>query len=194
MLERIILVLFPILVSACPAGEGHAPAAKAPAAKAPVAVGAKADLPPEARAAYERLRAADRFVDSMVGFDGDLPPEAIDLRALARADPRGEACAQLLREAGPAGQLLALCGLWWRDPARFDAGVAALRKNDTLVAVHQGCVIAHEPMRDVVQRANAIRLVDRKQTIAEWIRANGGQSGRLDIAGGSYPRRLLGLE
>jgi hypothetical protein len=191
MLERIAVTLASILLCACradPAPSRSAPPAAGSSAKA------VAELPPEARAAYERLRSAERFVDSMVGYDGGLPQEAIDLRALVRADPRGAACARLLDEATPAGKLLALCGLWRLDPARFEAGVASLRGDPTQVTVHSGCEILREPLGDILERANAIRLVDREQTIEEWTRAEGGRSAHLDIAGGSYPRRLLGLE
>ncbi len=191
MLERVAVTLSSLLLCACQADEAPSKSTlpvAGPSAKAPP------DLPPDARAAYERLRSADRFVDSMVGYDGGLPPEAVDLRALVRADPRGAACAQLFDEAAPAGKLLALCGLWWRDPARFEAGVAALRTQETLVKVHSGCEILEEPVRDLVKRKGAIRLVDRKQTIEEWTQTNGGRPAHLDIAGGSYPRRLLGLE
>ena len=202
MIQRIVLVLLPLVCAACLGNDAPTPngselprervsagsAAGLPGTEAPI------ELPPAARAAYERLRSAERFVDSMVGYDGGLPREAEDLRTLVAADPRGAACKRLFEEASPAGRLLALCGLWWRDPARFDAGVADLRASETAITVHSGCEVFEVPARQIVRLEGAIRLAGREQSIEEWIRANGGGSARLDIAGGGYPRRLLGLE
>src|SRR5690348_5078777 len=160
-----ILLASTLLVS-CACRSEEIPAQSVPTA----AVASPAQLSPAASAAYQRLLHAERFADSMVGEDGELPPEALDLRLVVQEDSSGDACAELFRTASMGGRLFALCGLWWRDPARFEKGVAELRDSRDHITFHTGCeILTDMPVSELVRHRNGIRLDGRRQTLLDWL-------------------------
>jgi hypothetical protein len=182
---RIVIASGLLLFFACRSEERPVP---------PAATARAVQLSPAASAAYQRLLHAERFADSMVGEDGGLPPEALDLRLVVQEDPTGNACAELFHTASTGGRLFALCGLWWRDSARFQKGVQELRGSRELITFHTGCeILTDMPVGELVQQRNGIRLDGRRQTLLDWLDKHPGESAQLDIAGGGYPQRLLAL-
>src|SRR4051812_49734436 len=71
------------------------------------------------RDAYVTIEDETTFCSTMVGAGGAVPKVVSAFRTLVW-DPAGDtAFKSLLKEAKPAGQLYALCGLWFTDPVAF---------------------------------------------------------------------------
>ncbi len=187
MSSRAVLAMCLTVLCACQADEDKAPHSRpSPGANT-------VHLNAQALAAYQRLLHAERFADSMVGEGGDLPPEADDLRLVVKDDTNGSACGELFEKGTMSGRLFALCGLWWRDPVRFEKGVAELRKSTEFVTFQSGCETEQIEVRELVHQRNGIVLDGRKQSLLDWLRLHPDQSSMLDIEGGGYPQRLLDL-
>lgn len=58
---------------------------------------------------------------------------------------------RLLEEASPAGQLYALLGLRIRDRAAYERALGKCRSIDAKVETARGCMLGHEPFRDLVK-------------------------------------------
>lgn len=146
-------------------------------------------LSPEGDRALALLLTATRFTDDAIGDGGETPEEVLALRTLWKERDPGPAFAHLAARASLPGRLFGLCGLWYTDPAGFEAAAAPLRDLETTVPIRMGCEGGEMPVREIVDRqANAVRLESREQSIKEWFaRQPAGRSAHYDIAGGGYP-------
>jgi hypothetical protein len=157
----------------------------------PAAAAPPAGLGKAARAAYHRLVRTDVFEDEKVGYGGELSDNVADFRVLF-ADPKaGDAFAALAGEAGPAGRLYALAGLWHTDRAAFTRLARAMARSKARVAVRFGCLGFEQPIAALIDGGAAAIQVEDGQTVHAAVVARGG-SGAMDMLGGSYPQAFAG--
>jgi hypothetical protein len=98
----------------------------------------------------------------------------------------------LLTEAKPAGQLYALCGLWFTDPIAFKTEAERLKKANGQVDTLFGCVGMKERMADLIESkiAGAVRLKDNKESVKVWFDTHKGIAMHYDIIGGALPSMI----
>jgi hypothetical protein len=103
-----------------------------------------------------------------------------------------EAFKSLLEKATPAGQLYALCGVYYTDHAFFLRIIDKHKIRSDYVKVQSGCIGGNMPASKIVEMdaPNVIRLAHPEQSISEWEdnhRELGKKGFLLDIVGGGYP-------
>ena len=146
-------------------------------------------LGPEAQKAYALLKEVNVFSSTSVGVAGTTPESVSAFRTLL-AGPHASTCFKtLLEEATTAGQLYALCGLWFTDPAAFKAGIEKHRRSDAQVETLEGCIASRQPVREVIESkaTGAVRLRDNQQTIRQWTEEHRPKTLHYDILGGAWP-------
>jgi hypothetical protein len=147
------------------------------------------DLAGPARDAYAKLRDASTFSSGRVGAAGLLPEAVYAFRTL-KSDPKGDAAFKsLLKEATPAGQLYALCGLWFTDPGAFKTEAERLKRANGEVDTLAGCVGMKSHMADIIESKvpGAVRLTSNKQSVKDWFDTHKGVAMHYDIVGGALP-------
>jgi hypothetical protein len=145
-------------------------------------------LSEKARAAYERLRTAERFEESFVGIAGQ-PSELVAALRILRADSAADAAFKsLLETATAAGQLYALCGIYFTDPESFPSMIESFRERKDPVMLQSGCLIFGTPFADILESKSpgAVRLAGPSASLSAWRREH-PDSPKLDIIGGGYP-------
>jgi hypothetical protein len=154
-----------------------------------------AEPPPlgaKARAAFEVLKGTPTFSSTTVGIAGITPREVFAFRDLLD-DPQADAALKiLLKEATPEGRLYAVCGLWFTDPAEFQAQVKLLEHTSMKVNHVDGCERGEERVNRLVwsNETGAVRLKDNKQTIKEWLETHKPVTMYYDVAGGAWSSLL----
>jgi hypothetical protein len=142
-----------------------------------------------AREAYVTLRDAATFSSGRVGAAGLLPQEVYAFRTL-KDDPMADAAFKsLLKEATPAGQLYALCGLWFTDPGAFKTEAERLKRANGEVDTLAGCVGMKSHMADIIESTvpGAVRLTSNKQSVKDWLDTHKGVAMHYDIVSGALP-------
>ena len=105
--------------------------------------GAEPGLVPEADA-YHQLVAADRFSIGGTGPGGAIRAPERALRTIMRDPDRKRLFQAALAEATPAGQMYALCGLYYSEPQTYRDVVGSYRNSKAGFATQSGCsVIVH---------------------------------------------------
>src|SRR4029079_16579391 len=110
------------------------------------------------------------FSSGRVGAAGILPEVIYAFRTL-KEDPMADAAFKsLLTEAQPAGQLYALCGLWFTDPVAFKTEAERLKKANTQVDTLSGCVGMKKHMAELIESTDpgAVRLKSSKESVKDW--------------------------
>jgi hypothetical protein len=138
--------------------------------------------------AEQVLISATSFDDIAVGYAGATPATVHAYRSLLGAADGAERFRTVLKRAAPAGQLYALCGLFFLDPASFDEGLARLRTSGAPLEHMIGCTQSRTTLRDLLAHEEEAPLLSRDITADAWRR--GPYPARLDIAGGSTCYRL----
>jgi hypothetical protein len=87
------------------------------------------------------LVTAQSFDDVAVGYAAITPPTVHAYRALLRAPDGPDRFGKVLERGTPAGQLYALCGLFFLDPNAFDRHLARLQESPASVDRTDGCVV-----------------------------------------------------
>jgi len=85
-----------------------------------------------------------------IGGGGNFSPHVRAFRTILESAEADRAFKRLLREAPPAGQLYALCGLYWTDKAFFDEAVKPYLTDFREIVAQSGCVLWRRPIREVV--------------------------------------------
>ncbi len=154
---------------------------------------ASLDLSAQGIKAYQTVKQADTFCDSVVGFAGTTPEVVGAFRDLLAQKNADAAFKSLLKEATLPGQLYGLCGLWFTDQAAFKVQVARYRAMTGKVKTQMGCIIDLDPIAELVESTSpdAIRLLGPQDTMKAWFARN-PKGGRSDIAGGYWPSVLKG--
>ena len=137
-----------------------------------------AKLGAKAAKAYEILKLAARFEDVAVGADGATPDSYESFILLLGETEADAAFKQLLREGKIAGQMYALCGLWFTDPVAFKHEVERYRTMDQMVETLMGCSLSHQQVSFFVdvsplpllehEKVVPVRLDNNQQTIEQW--------------------------
>jgi len=142
----------------------------------------------------ETLGKAEAFGGLHVGYAGTPAPAVDALRTLIAEANAGAALTVVLDHGSIAGQLMALSGLYFVDPARFADRVEAYRTVTTPVRVLQdGCIQGGDPFpaSTLVEDTRAIRLDSPRDTLTAWRQRNPGATALyVDIVGGGYPALL----
>ncbi len=142
----------------------------------------------KAQKAYATIKDAPEFCGTAVGYAGTTPPVVHAFRDLI-SDPQADAAFKsLLTEAKLPGQLYALCGLWFTDPAAFKVAAEPYRQSKKEVATYEGCEKSNQRVAEIVESKapHVVRLKNNKQTIQDWSAAHKGELS-FDIIGGAWP-------
>jgi hypothetical protein len=139
--------------------------------------------------AYVTIKNETTFCSTMVGAGGAVPKVVSAFRTLLWQPQADSAFKSLLVEAKPAGQLYALCGLWFTDPAAFKIAAGKLSKSREEVETLFGCIGMRRPVAEIVESKDpgAVRLKDNTQTVKQWAASHKGVSMQPDIIGGYWP-------
>jgi len=144
-------------------------------------------LSEKGRIAYESLLKAVEFQEGYIGYAAEPSVYIENFNILLREPAADEAFKSLLREATKAGQLYALCGIYFTDYEFFQKQVEKYKKIDDLVLTRSGCIGFSEKVSKIVESDKKnVAIINPKQTIEDWWKANKG-SYELDIAHGGYP-------
>jgi hypothetical protein len=145
---------------------------------------------------YQILLLALEFEDDEIGFAQDSSKLVNAYRVLLKERDADAAFKSLLDKATPAGQLYALCGVYYTDHDFFRTVVEKYAERTNFVKTHLGCCM-FRPMRlaDLVKSTapNVLRLSSPKQSLAEWATSNPTliKNGYVkDIFGGGYPSQF----
>jgi len=138
--------------------------------------------------AEQVLVSATSFDDVAVGYEGTTPAVVHAFRALLKAPDGATRFGTVLERAGPAGQLYALCGLFFLDPAAFDERIARLRGRRAPLERMDGCIKTRTTLREMLAREKRAPLMSHAGTAEDWRRRPYPK--RQDIAGGSVCYRL----
>ena len=106
----------------------------------------------EGKQAYGVLLKERMFEGGAVGYAGITPPAVIALRTLLIEKNAAAAFRSLLTRATLAGQLYALCGLYFADPMRLLIEVQPYRALKVRVLTMGGCVIGVETADKIIEQ------------------------------------------
>jgi hypothetical protein len=152
-------------------------------------------LTTEGQKAYQVLLTASRFEDDAddVIACAAQPSKLVEgYRILLKEPSADRAFKNLLERATPAGQLYALCGIYYSDHPFFLAVLRKHTERTDYVSTQFGCVRGRMRVSDIVKLDDApdvVRLTSQ-ESIFEWMNHNlqhSRKTFRLDIAGGGYP-------
>jgi hypothetical protein len=135
------------------------------------------------------LREAPAFRDVAVGEAGTTPPEVRAFRKVLASPDGVRRFQRLVAAARPAGQLYALCGLFFLDPPAFDVELVRLERQDAKITEQQGCIVFDSSQSSVLASAPGAPRMSHSANFRDWLR-NGFGGPVHDVAGGSTCYRL----
>jgi hypothetical protein len=97
------------------------------------------------------LQSAGSFALGGVGVAGTMSAGERALREVLKQPDAVARLEALLPNASPAGKLYALLGLRIRDRAAYERALEKYRSTDAAVETARGCMLSHEPFRDLVK-------------------------------------------
>ena len=184
-----------------PSSDGQPVADDKPAPKKKKVVGtlpvpADLSLSPAGRKAIQTLGKADAFGGWAVGYGGQPVPAVAALRTLLAEPEAARALRVVIAHGTLEGQLMAVSGLYFADPAGFEAALAPYRSMTEPVNIrYNGCIVGHESVTvsEVVEKPNSMKMLGPSDSMEDWSKRNPNQfSVHYDIANGSYPFQLRG--
>lgn len=142
--------------------------------------------------AYQTLLTANQFEDNAIGYAAQPSKLVEAYRILLKEAASDGAFKSLLEKATPAGQLYALCGIYFTDHTFFLTVIEKHRARSDYVQVQFGCIGFRMRASEIVEvkAPNVVRLISPRQPIAAWRKNNSEVSKngyQLDIIGGGYP-------
>jgi len=166
----------------------------------PLPVPADLVLTERGRQAIQVLGHATAFGGHAVGYGGDPLPEVVALRVLIGEAHSSEALSIVLDHGTLPGQLMALTGLYFADPAKFRARIDSFEKITTMVPrAQEGCdgePPESQPANVIVRTPGAMQYQGPHDTFAGYVERNRVRDGSTlppsDIAGGGWPHTLYG--
>jgi len=150
--------------------------------------------------AYNILLQADRFSGPMVGVSGQMPDTVKAFLNLLQSPRAEETFSNLLEQATLAGQLYALCGLYYADPHKFKEQIEEYRHRDDMVTTQFECKVGGKRVSELVEYKHpsavhpALRLVQSDQTFKASRERHEGRYVAMDILGGGYPAHFREFE
>ena len=151
------------------------------------------NLSQEGQTAYQTLLNAPLVEDKALGFAA-TPSELIKaFRILLKERQAQECFKSLLEKATLAGQLYALCGLYFTDYDFFLSAIEKYRQSDKEIVFFSGCIRMKIAVSDFIESKspNVVRLNSPQESLEVWkskqqkITNENGYV--LDIIGGGYP-------
>jgi len=137
-----------------------------------------------------------RYTDAHVGYSGETPEAVHAFRRILAADDTADVFARLLEEATVEGQLYALCGLYFADPARFREALPRYESLTQEVETQRGCIVGREPVADLIHSPyRPVMELGPDESPSEWIASHSRQAKRgysTDISGGGFCHVLRG--
>jgi hypothetical protein len=91
-----------------------------------------------------------------IGPGGAFSAHVRAFRTILESGQADRAFKRLLREAPTAGQLYALCGLYWTDREFFDEAVTRFLADSREIWVQSGCIVFQRPVSDVVAKRSGL--------------------------------------
>jgi hypothetical protein len=149
------------------------------------------DLSPAGKDAFQTLLTASQFEEGFIGF-GAMPSSLVAAYRFLRKEQAADAAFKLLLEkATLAGQLYALCGVYFTDHAGFLRIIESYRARTDSVPIQSGCLVFGQPVSRLIDAGSpdAIRLAGPQDSLPEWQRAH-PRSNTPDIIGGGYPHQF----
>lgn len=132
------------------------------------------------------------FADVGVNAQGETSLQAQAFGVLLRDPDADRIFKAALSEAYLAGQLYALCGIYFTDNSLFEEMLPQYASRRESVTTHIGCIRSQQETREIVRQADelVVELRDADDTICDWVNRTPGAWERgyvLDIAGGGWP-------
>jgi hypothetical protein len=115
------------------------------------------------------LEKTESFADVAIGLGGAPSAEVCAFSILMREPDAAQVFVRLVREAGDAGQLYALSGLYLLDHDRYSLELPKYESSQAYVSTVFGCIVGGMKVSELVHAT---------------------APGELDIAGGGYPERF----
>jgi hypothetical protein len=147
--------------------------------------------------AIATLEATDTFAGTSVGFGGGPSKEACAFATLIRQPDAALLFKDLLARGQTAGQLYALSGLYFADPAAFREAIEPYRGRTDPVKTLSGCIGGAKPVGEIVEHPgpHAVRLASSSENVQAWLDRNpdARRSFFMDISGGGYPSQFRAL-
>jgi hypothetical protein len=152
-------------------------------------------LSPEGQKAYEALLVTEQFEDLAVSSGGKLSELVQAYRVLLKEKDADAAFKALLERATPAGQLYALCGIYYTDHDFFLTVVEKHKVRSDYVRTMFGCIVSKIRVSSIVEvkGPNVVRLSRPDQELDEWPDSHKEitkEGSMLDIVGGGYSSRF----
>lgn len=101
---------------------------------------------PTPEEALEMLREASGLAGASVGIDGTTSRQVRAFRVVLREAYADQAFKQLLNEATKSGQLYALAGLYFTDPAYMNEAARVFLNDHSEVETYFGCIVDEQPV------------------------------------------------
>lgn len=134
----------------------------------------EAQLSTDGRKAFRTLLEAERFEDKFIGEAAE-PSKLVEAYCTLLREPAADAAFKnLLENATLAGQLYALCGLYFTDPIFLRSVVEKYRHSEEKVDTLSGCISGLRPVSMLVESKNPI-IIDvsnPEQSLDKYIEMN----------------------
>lgn len=132
------------------------------------------------------------FAGTAVGEGAEPSEEALAFARIFNQEDADALFKQLLKQGTLAGQLYALCGLYFSDQPVFQSAVTSLKDSKYEVDLYWGCLRWSRPASELAQSSSpaAVRLSDADDNTAAWFDRNKDITSDgidLDLLGGGYP-------
>jgi hypothetical protein len=155
-------------------------------------------LTPDTLQAYDLLLRAKEFEGPYVGYLVVPSPQAAAFRLIRKDRHAHRIFKTLLRRGTVAGQLYALCGLYYTEYEEFERLIPDYENRTDTVVLFWGCVGEEMPLGRLVKSRSPLAIrYKRGQTMeqgwADWLAAHGKSQNvypELDIYGGAWPEAL----
>lgn len=145
-------------------------------------------LSEKGQAAFQTLLLAEQFEDNFIGVAAQPSKLVAAYRALLKEPEADMAFKNLLDQATLAGQLYALCGIYFTDHPFFLSVLGKYQNREDTVRVQFGCLCLGMSFREILETRSpgAVRLSEPAQSLEKWQQEHPGGY-QLDILGGGYP-------
>ena len=130
----------------------------------------------DVRVAFATLREAETVKTAYAGLEGELAEETRAFREVMAAPDAPRQFERLLEQAGLAGQMYALAGLYLVDRERFEAAAPRYRGDEREVKVLAGDVGGTAPVAAIVGYAASVGLPGSIRE-GSWPRSLAGDGG-----------------
>ena len=131
-------------------------------------------LTQQGREAYRLLLVANRFEDKAVGYAGEESKFVTAYNVLLKESAGDGAFKSLLDKAPLAGQLYALCGVYFKDRVFFNSGIGKYKNSQQEVDTLQGCLGGRSPVASLIEAYQPMVIDPNrpKESLSEYMELN----------------------